>query len=372
MGSGGARPKHPGLAGVCGLRVLSAAESIAVWHLIARSRPAMAPVDGIPPLPRRTFQTVRRRVYERGWIADRFVPSPSVFGSDRIVFALAQPLSDRAADLVGRWRSRPENVLLWASDESILGVFLDPRSDAHPLWAGLDIERSSRNYCVIRAAPDRSGVPVYFDYEAAWVRATGLPGVVRYPRGLERDSSTTNGNKVRSPSPPQRRAVADLASDVRTHSGTAANGPFASWLERRSAEERYIRKGWGTFRPFLNPIEVARSVTGFPAWSAFVWGTLLPEVRVQDLFQALVAEAVVSPFLFVTDGPNVLFATLSEGPGNRRRVERVAVLAVVRRYLRDIAVVRWPLGPTRAIIDHAYGSNLGPPAAGKLDGGASS
>jgi hypothetical protein len=60
----------------------------------------------------------------------------------------------------------------------------------------------------------------------------------------------------------------------------------------------------------------------------------------------------------------VLFATLSEGPGNRRNVERVPVLAVVRRYLRDIAVVRWPLGSTRVLVDHAYNPTLQPEPPG--------
>jgi hypothetical protein len=328
----------------------------------------MRPVEGLPALPRRTFQTVRRRVYDRGWIVDRFVPSPDVFGTGRIVFGLSQPLSDRAGYLEERWRARPENVLLWASDESIFGVFLEPERDAGSLEEALDIDRSSRDHCLIRVTPTRAGLPVYFDYEAAWVRATGLPGVIGYPRSVQRESSISGGKKVRSPSPIQRQAVADLAYEDFGRTGRPAPGPFAPWLDRRSAEEKCIRKGWGTFRSFLNPVEVARSVTGFPAWCAFVRGMLLPEARVRDLFEALVAEAVVSPFIFATDEHQVLFATLSEGPGNRRSVERVPVLSVVRRYLRDIAVVRWPLGPTRVVVDHAYGSSLHPQGAAQLDG----
>jgi hypothetical protein len=350
--------------GVRGLRVLTSAESIAVWHLIARSRRSMGPVDGIPSLPRRTFQTVRRRVYERGWIVDRFVPSPSVFGTGRIVFGLSQPLSDRAAYLIERWRARPETVLLWASDESVFGVFLEPVGDDHSLVDGLDIDRSSRDHCLIRVSLNRASVPAYFDYEAAWVRATGLPGVIGYPRSVQRDPSISGRINIRTPSLTQRQAVADLANSAAEHSRPPTAGPVASWLNRRSAEEKFMREGWGMFRSFLNPVEVARSVTGFPAWCAFVRGMLLPAARVRELFQALVAEAVVSPFIFATDEQQVLFATLSEGPGHRRKVDRVPVLAVVRRYLRDIAVVRLPLGSTRIIVDHAYGSNLGVRADG--------
>jgi hypothetical protein len=345
---------------VRGLRVLSTAESIAVWHLLARSRPAMGQIDGIPALPRRTFQTIRQRVYDRGWIVDRFIPSPSAFGTGHLVFGLSQPLSDRAAELVDRWRARPENVLLWASDESIFGVFLEPENNARSLVGGLAIDQSSRDYFVLRVAPTRGAVPVYFDYEAAWVRASGLPGVVGYPRSIQRDSSTSGRKELRPPTPAQRRAVADLASATRARPGAPNPGAFGSWLTQRTTEEKYIRRGWGTFRSFLNPIEVARSVTGFPEWCAFVWGTLLPEARVQELFRALVEEAVVSPFVFAADEHRVLFATLSEGPGNRRKVERVPVLAVVRRYLRDIAVVRSPLGSTRVIVDHGYGPSFHP------------
>lgn len=340
------------------MRVLSSAEATAVWLLIARSRPAVAPVDGILPLPRRTFQTVRQRVYERGWITDRFIPSPSVFGTGYVVFALSQPHSDRAAGLVDRWRARPENVLLWASDESVFGVFFQSGNDPHAVVQGLAIEQSSRDHCMIQAACRRDTIPAYFDYEAAWVRATGLPGVIGYPRSIQREWSIPEANGTRRPTPAQGKAVAELAYTDPFHPGQTPPGPFRAGFRRRSAEERCIRRGWATFRSFLNPIEVARSVTGFPGWCAFVWGDLVPEARILEFFQALVAEAVVSPFLFVTDRQKVLFATLSRGPGNRRNVERVPVLGIVRRYLRDISVVRWPFLSTRVITDHDYGPLL--------------
>jgi hypothetical protein len=259
-------------------------------------------------------------------------------------------------------------VLLWASDESIFGVFLEPENDARSLVAGLAIDQSSRDHCLIRVAPDRDTIPAYFDYEAAWVRATGLPGVIGYPRSIQQDWSVSGGNGAHRPTPSQRRTLVDLAATVPSSHGPPTPTPFGARLTRRSAEEKYIRRGWGMFRSFLNPIEVARSVTGFPDWCAFVRGVLLPDARAREFFQALVAEAVVSPFLFATDGQQVLFATLSAGPGNRRKVERVPVLSVVRRYLRDIAVVRWPLGSTRVLVDHAYNSTLQPRAAGLLGG----
>lgn len=340
------------------MRVLSPAEATAVWLLIARSRPAMEPVDGIPPLPRRTFQTVRQRVYERGWITDRFIPSPSVFGNGHVVFALSQPLSDRVASLVERWSALPENVLLWASNESVLGVFFQSENDSRDFAQQLAIEESSRDHCRIRVACRRDAIPAYFDYEAAWVRATGLLGVVGYPRSIQSDWSIPEGKGTRRATPAQSKAVAKLAYAVHSRLGQTASGPFGAGYRRRSDEERCIRRGWATFRSFLNPIEVARSVTGFPGWCACVWGDLLPEARITEFFQALVAEAVVSPFLFVTDQQKVLFATLSRGPGNRRTVERISVLAIVRRYLRDISVVRWPFTSTRVITDHEYGPLL--------------
>ncbi|MGC2289660.1 MAG: hypothetical protein WA688_07385 [Thermoplasmata archaeon] len=284
------------------------------------------------------------------------------------MFALSQPLSDRAAGLVDRWRARQENVLLWASDESIFGVFLEAENDTGSLVTGLDIDPSSRDYYVLRVPCHRDAVPVYFDYEAGWVRATGLPGVIGYPRSILRDSNFSNRGGASQPTPAQCQAVANLASTVPARPSQANPPSFGSRLTRRGAEEKYIRRGWALFRSFLNPIEVARSVTGFPNWCAFVRGTLLPKVHVQDFFQALVAEAVVSPFLFATDEQTVLFATLSEGPGNRRNLQRVPVLPVVRRYLRDIAVVRWPLGSTRVIVDHAYGPDLHSRASVQLGG----
>jgi len=339
--------------------VLTPSEATAVRQLISRSEPRLVDLPGAAPLPRRTFQTIRQRVYQRGWIRDRFLPSPSRFGVERVTIALVAAHADKAASLVGEWRARPENVLLWASDDSVLGVFLSRRGSGESLSGVLEAEGTSRESYVLEVDGRPEAIPSYFDFEAAWVRATGLSGLTGYPRSLFGPSGGPGGSGPAELLPSHRRAVEELLRATSEPLGPAEERPITSRLFQRRAEERLVRLGWVSFRSFLDPAAVAGSVSGFPSWLAFVHGSLLPGAGPPELFRALVGECGVGPFLYVTDDRELLFATLSRGPGAPGEPGRAPVLPTVRTYLEDIDVVRWPLVSTRVVTDHAFGRLLG-------------
>jgi hypothetical protein len=158
--------------------------------LIARSHQRLRSEPGMEIPGRSTLQTVRQRAYLRGWIRDRYLPAPDAFGLDRLTFALARPPMERAPKIVERWQTRADNVLLWATDEAVLGVFLQRVTTGHrrpPILEEADVTSAQ----ILEVDCSRDAIPVYFDFEMAWVRATGLPGVSSgYPRtlpGLTRD-----------------------------------------------------------------------------------------------------------------------------------------------------------------------------------------
>jgi hypothetical protein len=334
------------------VRILTRTEAVVVQLLLARSRGPVARVPGIEMPHRRTLQSVRQRAYQRGWVRDRYVPAPAAFGLDRATFALARPHADSARALVEAWRARPENVLLWASDAGVFGAFFSRSGGETDLASELGGGAEASTVHLLESATTQQAIPVYFDFEMAWVRATGLTGVSREcPRPLAAPRLGADGPPSALPSPTQRTAIRAWVADLeRTHGPRPSVFP----LLRPRIEEQSLRLGWVEFRPILDPGAVAAAVTGFPAWCAFVHGRLQPRAEPSELFRALVGEAGVSPFLFATDGGGVLFAALSRGPGVRRPPERLAILPLVGTYLREISVEQWPLGATRPVTDHEY------------------
>lgn len=339
------------------MRALTHAEATIVHQLIARSGTRIESISGETSPPRRTAQSIRQRVYARSWIRDRFIPSSILFGRDRMTLGLAEPHADRVESLIERWKSRPENVLLWTSDEVVMGVFLSSHERQSKLSTIISDENSSRSEYFLDVGCHRNSIPVYFDFELAWVRCAGLSGLAGYPRSIFPSENSLDASLPKSLSQSQRKTIEDLVSTFENKRGPLDRSRITYRFLRRRLEDLCLRRGWARFRSFLDPVSVALSVTGFPGWCAVTHGRLLPGARPGDLFRGLLLKARVSPFLFVTDQDQVLFATLSTGPRTDSTEPRTFVMPTVNNYLREIAVVRWPLGGTKVITDHIYGGS---------------
>jgi hypothetical protein len=272
-----------------------------------------------------------------------------------MVFTLARPPVDQNQNVVREWKNHPENALLWSSGEGVFGVFL---SSSRSKLARVLVDQSFRvETLVLEVECGEDSIPVFFDYELAWVRANGLPGITSgYPRSIPHPSASSGERNPALPSSAQKAGLRTLLEE----GGQAPRLPSVGFhLLRRGLEEKSQRMGWVAFRSILNPMAVAASVTGFPGWCSFAHGALLPSAQPLDLFRALAGPASVSPFLFASDGEQVLLGVLSMGPGTRAPIERVSVTKTLERYLHAISVVQWPLGTTRIVTDHEYGRAIG-------------
>lgn len=336
------------------MRVLSPSEARVVRVLIARDRPPASWPAGEASIPRRTLQSIRRRAFDRGWVQDRFLPEPAFFGYDRWTIAVASPLVDRAQELVDAWAARPECLHLYASEEAVLGFFASRRSHSRELANVLNADDMSRVSYQLQVASEARSVPAFFDFEAAWVRFAGLSGLLGYPHPFGGGLPHSDPAGARGPSLSHRKTIERIvcsAVDRTERSGPPSRERGFPWLR---TEDRYFRRGWMTFRSFLDPTALAASVQGFPGWAAVVHGSLIPPHRPQELFRAMVGECGVGPFLFVTDDQEVLLATLSAGPGAHRVRPAADVALTIQRYLKGIAVVRWPWAGTRVPVAHRY------------------
>jgi hypothetical protein len=74
-------------------------------------------------VPRTTFQVVRQRAFDSGWIREGYIPNPAVFGGAKLDFRLRQPFAE---EWVSDTRSgtSPGTLTVWGSPELILTVTL--------------------------------------------------------------------------------------------------------------------------------------------------------------------------------------------------------------------------------------------------------
>ena len=340
------------------MRDLTRSEAEVVGLLLGRDDRTLRRFPDVAYPHRRTIQEIRHRAYERGWLVDRLIPAPRAFGLDRASFAFARVPEDRIEAEVDRWRLRPECVVLWRHGAELFGVFLHP-AQAGPALDGGPLNPASGVDLEVMEVECRSvTLPVYFDYEMAWARMAGLPGVSRAcPRPIPDPTPTIDGEPADTVPPFQRNRVQELVRGV----GPIGHGSMLGdgfWPAR--FEERCHRKGWTSFRALLDPVAVGETVGGLPEWVAFVRGTLRPGAEASELFRALVLSARVSPFLLASSAERVMLATMAFPPGHRSTNERSPVLPTFREFLSEISVTNWSLRETEVLVNHDYVGAISP------------
>src|ERR1700691_482935 len=164
------------------MRLITPTEARVVQALLSGSSAGSLSSPGLGTFAPRTVQETRRRIFLRGWVENRFVPDPVASGRPILTFGLIRPYSDRTKELRERWSSDSRTVLLWASPDLLFGVFSETDStEAQSLQSTLgpltEVQTAFFLDCDCRAAT----LPVFFDFEGAWVKSVRLPGTFRYP-----------------------------------------------------------------------------------------------------------------------------------------------------------------------------------------------
>lgn len=334
------------------VRVATSAESAVVQGLLAGAEPDGQ--EGGRSLARRTRQTVRLRVYQREWVHDRYLPDLAAMGHPYLTFALAQPFLESAPATSRAWRDLRENVLLWSSPEFSFGVFASAGgASLEALRLALSRPGSHRGEFLLSADTRTPSLPVYFDFEPAWSRTVGQEALIAYPQPFP---GPPPGKEIRL-TPGERSAVLRLLGRPFLPGGSERGGVREGGLFARTWERRCLASGRVRHRTFLDPVQVARWLTGFPTQVAFLHGALRPGRTSEGFFHALLAECRLRPFLFVTDGSMVLLGHLARAPGTRPfggEREGAALAATLPSWLSEIGVVREPLEWFTTVINHRY------------------
>ncbi len=343
------------------MRNLSESEAYVIQTLIGASPVTERALIQQCHLPRSTFQYVRRRLYAREWLHDRYVPHPRVTG---VRFATAEVLwpfaAHRAADLQ-RLQSDPQTVVAWSSPNVIFYVRLTAESPpaTDSLASSPPRARSLRMTCPATA----EGVPVYFDASGPLAVLFGLTRSRSYPlRIRELDPPPGDNGEERPVSPDRIRAAADLvaASERRRdfHLLGRSVPPFPLGLPRNQAQ--LVADGFVQWRvlPDLGrlPSFRGRILHDF----VFVHGTLIRKTTGTRLLEEIVSECGVYPYLAMVDGDrtgDVLLAFLAVGQGTERSRSlgrKTSVQAFFEDRLHAITIVRESMQWLRPVIDHRY------------------
>jgi hypothetical protein len=302
------------------------------------------------------------RLYALGVVKERSIPDPAALGHPQVLFASAELFADRIEEATESWRAETSALHLLAAPERLFGVFVS-RDSAHSaaLRDRLNNARSVRSTICLECDSRNASVPVFFDFEEAWVRTTGLPGVVRYPRPLPSSTASEQSNPIALDRQDRRILEGMLSRPF-------VPGPKAGLFTRlrrfpEEARERRLQKdGVIEFRTLLDPVACAGWSESFPQSMVSISGTLLGGRTPKDFFYELIREAGVAPFLYATNASQVLFQYLSLGVRTNAEDSPSVVppiVPIVRRSLEGVVVMREDLSGVKTVIDHRYDRPFG-------------
>jgi hypothetical protein len=302
----GATPAHgePPQRSNAGRRSCTEAEAKVIGSLLAaipESERARIRRSG---LSARTYEVARQRVLGAGWVYERDVPDPRIWGIERLRFELR--VGQPSGDIVTQWGRRNDSIFVLEADGLALGLFADLRGTSAVRLA----PDSDRGRSVVTAPLSQPSVPVYFDFEGAWAEITGGPAPSRYPRSVPAARSFEEDSGRWSLG---RREFRDVQEQVTRQFRT--NHRHLGPLIGRKGKSRTVAQGLVQRRAFLN---LAR-FPGYGDWRlqrlGFVHGRLRPGfASASGLFRDLVGNAGMRPFLYVTDGAAFLIGGLSPIP----------------------------------------------------------
>lgn len=338
---------------------LTTSEAATILAVLARD-PELQSSDlgrlGIPPS---TFYAVRRKIYEAGWLSDRYLPHPWAYGVEAVDFVLASPPPSERSRIETEWGRSSANVLLWAGLNVLFGVFFR-RPGAPP---------PSAEGARVTITPSDGSIPVYFDYSQSWSRFIRAGGGTGYPRGS--GGAPPRAGHARGSAMSQ--LLGEDAGAIHAH--PAGNGWHSpSGLTR--PQRLLLERGEVQSRTFLD-------VGALPPYQGrvlgeivFLTGKLREGASATEVLGRLNNDCQVSPVLMAADGASVMLCALGQvgvGTPHRTKIPRAAqhVADALDSSLRDLRMTIEPTGSVRTVIDHRYDRLIGAPGAGPSEGARS-
>lgn len=297
-------------------------------------------------LPSSTYNLARRRIYQEGWITDRWVPEPGPCGFAEVEAIVGRPSASEREQLESSISQDPGCVVAFAGMHAVVAVFFreQPRGAAPSPFG------PSPPGPVVRttAARGRGAVPVYFDYSGLWARFGKFRVSRRYPQGLDLASFRARD-----------RDVAAARSALPPGSDTPAEGSGATpWINLPRlprSQLRAVENGTLSRRSVLLLDKVPAFQGRRLGEVILITGRRPSTIPMGRVLSALTRECGVFPFLFMEDERNILLAgvglTDAVLPGRIPiPTARRPVMRTLQDHLSEIAISVEPVESLRAIV----------------------
>ena len=321
---------------------LTTSEAAIILSVLARAGEDQSSDLAQLGIPDSTFYVTRRRIYEAGWITDRYIPHSWAAGFSAVDCVLAWPGPAERSQVERDWTASQNSVLVWSGLNVLLGVFF--RRDGRAPEFGDSVW--------VSITPSSGSIPVYFDYSRPWSRFVRTEIETGYPRSL--------GEPV-------------------THTGLARTSAFSGLLDHEPAGEDASRKGHRWHSPGALPrnqrqilhsgLVQSRSLLNVDALPPYegrtlgeivvLSGKLRDRTSATDVLGALNNDCQVSPLLLVEDGKKLLLVALGQLGSNeakRTKIPRAVrpVIAALSARLENIQMAIEPAESVRKLVDHRY------------------
>ncbi|MHB8351869.1 MAG: hypothetical protein ACYDFT_04150 [Thermoplasmata archaeon] len=322
-------------------------------------------------LPRSTYHAARRRVYAEGWLMDRYVPAPALFGYPEVTVAVARPFADRAPTLEQRWAAEAGGVLLYAGPNFALGLFFHrSRAERDSAVQRISDRTLTNSVTLLNPAARPDGFPVFFDFEGAWAHLIDQRGTQGYPTAIPAPPAGAEPEPETEWTPRARWAARELLNRPFLTGGWARPGHLVGPFGLPLAQRRLLTAGWLRHRVLLAPRSLPSYHGHFLDRMVLLHGTLAEGIGADALFSTLTEGCGVFPFLFAREGPRLLLGLLgaprSSSEPRSGGTPRSSVTEALRRALREIESFEAPIGQIRALTDYRYDRMAPPPALERL------
>lgn len=330
---------------------LTASEAATVLSVLSRAGGGESSDRGPLGIPTSTFYAARRKVYEAGWVLDRYVPHPWANHVAAVDFVLVHPSPTDRSRLEREWTSAPSSVVVWSGLNSLFGVFFRTEGVGSPAVEG----------STVSVTGDSGSVPVYFDYSRPWSRFIRQEAPTGYPRALGESGPRTERTPTSVVAELTGRDQEDAAAQPGGHRWHSPTG-----LPR--SQHRLLERGLVRSRSVLN-------VGALPPFEGrtlgeivFLTGRLRSGYESNDLLGTLNNDCHVSPVLLVDGGRRLFLMALGQLEARaegRTRLPRAAasVTAALDSVLTDLKMSIERTDGVRKLIDHQYDRVFSAPGA---------
>ncbi|MDE1820202.1 MAG: hypothetical protein KGJ23_07325 [Euryarchaeota archaeon] len=311
-------------------------------------------------LPRSTYHAVRKRAYEEGWVRDRYLPDPLLYGFTHATVALARPYADKAQDLGRAWSMEPGAVVLWQSAALLFEVILHS-SIAQATKTAERLQRTdlASESLLLTPSLKEPNFPVYFDYEGLFANMAGIAGTTSYPRGLGGPASVGARRGSAISSDGLRRTTQELLLRPFTAPEDGRPGHLLGPVGLPRSQRRLVEQAWVERRVMPDPARIPQFQGRLADLTVFVRGEFLPGKTVSTLLPVLTEQCRVYPFLLVEhQGKMLLGAQGQSAAGPSETVitipSRRPVLLTLQEHLKSIEVTQVRAAETTIWLDHRY------------------